>query len=240
MTSAAPSRRAVGPSGGERVALAAIVVIAALGALLWLTAGLSAAAFGDGWPSIRAGDVAHALLALPQHPGEPAAAWPRRLRPGMASPVGFYATLALVLASTGGIAGGAWALLAGRAGPRERHAQAPSAHWAKVTDLRPLTVRGPQPGRVILGRAGRRLVAAEERQSVITVAPAQSGKTTALAVPAILEWQGPVLATSVKTDLLNETHDHRCELGRVMIYDPTKATGYTGSRGASSWSLATA
>ena len=37
---------------------------------------------------------------------------------------------------------------------------------------------------------------------MIVVAPSQSGKTTGLAIPALLEWQGPVLATSVKTDLL--------------------------------------
>jgi type IV secretion system protein VirD4 len=229
MSAAGSSGGSVGPSGGDRLAFAAIVAIAAVGALLWLTTGLSAAAFGDGWPEIRAGDVAHALLALPQHPGDPAAAWPRRLRAGMAPPAGFYATLALVLASLGGIGGGVWALLGGRAGPRERHGEAPSANWAGRRDLRPLVVRGPEPGRVILGRVGRRLVGAEERQSVIVVAPAQSGKTTALAVPAILEWRGPVLATSVKTDLLNETHGRRRQLGRVMIYDPTEATGYSGS-----------
>ena len=37
------------------------------------------------------------------------------------------------------------------------------------------------------------------------VGPTQSGKTTALAVPAILGWPGPVLAASVKTDLLRDT-----------------------------------
>ena len=35
--------------------------------------------------------------------------------------------------------------------------------------------------------------------------PDADGKTTGFAVPAILEWQGPVVATSVKTDLLRET-----------------------------------
>jgi type IV secretion system protein VirD4 len=37
---------------------------------------------------------------------------------------------------------------------------------------------------------------------VIVIAPTQSHKTTGLAIPALLEWEGPVLATSVKTDLV--------------------------------------
>ena len=37
---------------------------------------------------------------------------------------------------------------------------------------------------------------------MIVVAPTQSGKTTGLAIPALLEWQGPVVATSIKSDLL--------------------------------------
>ena len=61
------------------------------------------------------------------------------------------------------------------------------------------------PGRLTLGLVDGRLVAAEPRQSVIVVGPVQTGKTSGFAVPAILEWQGPVVATSVKTDLLRET-----------------------------------
>ena len=46
--------------------------------------------------------------------------------------------------------------------------------------------------------AGRRARPSRWRWS----GPTQSGKTTALAVPAILGWHGPVLAASVKTDLV--------------------------------------
>ena len=49
------------------------------------------------------------------------------------------------------------------------------------------------------------LVGAERAQSVVVVGPTQSGKTTALAVPAILDWEGPVVAASVKSDLLRDT-----------------------------------
>jgi type IV secretion system protein VirD4 len=57
------------------------------------------------------------------------------------------------------------------------------------------------------------------------VGPTQSGKTTALAVPAILGWQGPVVATSVKTDLLAATEAWRRGLGNVWCFDPASATG---------------
>ena len=45
------------------------------------------------------------------------------------------------------------------------------------------------------------LLATEARHSVLVVGPTQSGKTSGLAVPALLEWSGPVIATSVKDDL---------------------------------------
>ena len=69
----------------------------------------------------------------------------------------------------------------------------------------PFAFANRSPGRLTLGLVDGRLVAAEPRQSVIVVGPVQTGKTTGFAVPAILEWQGPVVATSVKTDLLRET-----------------------------------
>ena len=78
--------------------------------------------------------------------------------------------------------------------------------------------------------------------SAIVIGPTQTGKTTGFAVPAILEWQGPVLATSVKSDLLRETLAARSALpgADVWIYDPTgstglPATGWTPLAGCESW-----
>jgi len=77
-----------------------------------------------------------------------------------------------------------------------------------------------------LAGAGRRaLLATEARASLAVLGPTQSGKTTALAVPAILEWQGPVVATSVKADLVADTLGWRGRLGPVWLYDPTSTTG---------------
>ena len=87
-------------------------------------------------------------------------------------------------------------------------------------------------GRLVIGRAGRRLLAAERAHSLIVFGPTQSLKTSGLAVPAILGWEGPVLATSVKTDLVGHTIGHRRGCGTVAVYDPTGSTGL----GTASWS----
>jgi type IV secretion system protein VirD4 len=89
------------------------------------------------------------------------------------------------------------------------------ARWASKRDLRPLHVSGPQPGRLTLGRHGKRLVAGEGRASVVIVGPSTTSlKTTGFAIPALLEWEGPVVATSVKSDLLLTTIERRRSLGR--------------------------
>jgi type IV secretion system protein VirD4 len=100
------------------------------------------------------------------------------------------------------------------------------ARWASRRDLKALGVTGPQLGRVILGRHARRLIAAEERASVVVVGPSTiSLKTTGFTIPATLEWDGPVVVTSVKSDLLLTTIERRRELGKAMVFDPTGATG---------------
>ncbi len=106
----------------------------------------------------------------------------------------------------------------------------PSA-WARKRDLRLLLLaRGvsredPPVGRLVLGRVGRRTIASERAQSLIVFGPTQSHKTSGLAVPAILGWEGPVIAASVKTDLLEHTITHRRTCGEVLCFDPTGSTG---------------
>ena len=93
--------------------------------------------------------------------------------------------------------------------------------WANRRDLLPLLVRQVPGDRIVVGSHGRReLVAAERRQSVLVVGPSQSGKTSGIAIPAICAWDGPVLATSVKADLLEHTLEQRRRRGRVAVYDP--------------------
>jgi type IV secretion system protein VirD4 len=74
--------------------------------------------------------------------------------------------------------------------------------------------------RLTLGRDRGRRVYAERRQALVAFGPPQSGKSAGLAIPALLEWRGPAVASSIKTDLLGATLSRRRALGRVFVFDP--------------------
>ncbi len=71
-----------------------------------------------------------------------------------------------------------------------------------------------------------------DRGAIVVLGPTRCGKTTALAVPAILEWDGPVIALSVKSDLMGATIDARRRRGDVKVFDPGDAT----SEDTAAWS----
>jgi type IV secretion system protein VirD4 len=75
-----------------------------------------------------------------------------------------------------------------------------------------------------------RLLAAEDCHSVLVFGPTGSYKTSALVIPAVLEWSGPLVATSVKPDLLRATIAHRARLGQVVIIDPLGASGMAAAK----------
>ena len=126
------------------------------------------------------------------------------------------------------------------AASRSAHARTKPARFARSSDLRGLLARRPIPGRITLGRRGRRLLAIEPRHSLLVIGPPQTGKTAGLAIPAILEWPGPVLVTSSKPDVLEITRSARIARGEVMVYDPISdpraSIGWTPLAGASDWS----
>jgi type IV secretion system protein VirD4 len=107
----------------------------------------------------------------------------------------------------------------------DRPSRPATSGWARRRDLRALAVTRPTPGRLTLGYARRTLLAAERRASLVVLGPSQSGKTRGLAIPAVLDWDGPVVATSVKTDLVRDTIAGRMARGPAWVYDPTGATG---------------
>lgn len=74
--------------------------------------------------------------------------------------------------------------------------------------------------RITLGRLGKRWVTAAPRASVALFAPTLSGKTTAFMVPRVLEWDGALVATSAKADLVRLTMAHRAQQGPVYVFDP--------------------
>jgi type IV secretion system protein VirD4 len=104
--------------------------------------------------------------------------------------------------------------------------------------LRHLLVPGPRRGRIILGRRdrirdrllGRLYLAVEQCHSVLAFGPPGSFNTHGLVIPAILEWQGNLVTTSIKPDVPRATCAHRASLGAVWVYDPLGLSGVPGAR----------
>ncbi|NYH55292.1 type IV secretory pathway TraG/TraD family ATPase VirD4 [Nocardiopsis arvandica] len=87
---------------------------------------------------------------------------------------------------------------------------------------------------VFLGRDpadGHKRVWSSQSDSVGIIGPPRYGKTAGLIIPSLLYWDGPVVCTSTRGDLLRATGDRRRHLarpgGRVHLYDPlgTEALG---------------
>ena len=192
---------------------------------VWLWGGLAGLLFGRGWPHAGAGDLLEVLERLPARLGSPAAAWPTAARGRLPGATGFYAALALMLSFAIAlvlVVRRATALLGPRPGGN-------GARWATGSELRMLKrARRGQTTRLALGyHRGRRLYA-EHRHAVVAFGPPQSGKSSGLAIPALLEWPGPVVASSIKSDLLAATFHRRNALGRVFVFDPFELSGGTG------------
>jgi type IV secretion system protein VirD4 len=156
---------------------------------------------------------------------------------------GFYAALGIL---TG--AGSALGLLARRTGDvlAGRNGvllgAGAGARWARAGELRVLRrrARSRRTGRLVLGRHGGKLLYAEQRHALVAFGPPQSGKSAGIAIPALLEWNGPAVASSIKTDLLAATAARRRTLGDVLVFDPfelTQTPAHTWSplHGATTW-----
>jgi type IV secretion system protein VirD4 len=205
-------RRESGPSDLAMVALIGIAV--AVGTAVWLWGGVAGLLFGSGWPRIGAGETFAVVVRLPGSIGDPARAWPVAARGRLPGTAGLYGALALLVVGALALATaisrtGAAAILRGRS---------EGARWARRGELRPL--HGAGDGRLALGRGGGRLLYTEQRHALVAFGPPQSGKSAGLAVPALLEWDGPAVASSIKTDLLACTASRRRELGEVFVFDP--------------------
>jgi type IV secretion system protein VirD4 len=210
--------------------------------MLWLTGQVAGYIHSGRWPEVSLSEMGSVVVKVPRHPLDPASAWPKPARELLPGPVLFWATFVILLA----VFATAWVYLTaalrsarrrmGRAIVVERSSQpadqvSPTG-WARPQLFRELYVRAPTPWRVTLGRVNGRLVAAEPLQSVIALGPTQSLKTSGLTIPAVLEWDGPVLAACVKPDLIRSTIGRRWQKGEVFLYDPAGSTGME----ANTWS----
>ncbi|MFL6269387.1 MAG: hypothetical protein ACJ75A_04370, partial [Actinomycetes bacterium] len=200
-----PAVRREGPL--DQLLLIAIAVLLGATFMLWLTGQVAGFVNSGHWPKVSLPEMGVVMTKVPRHPLDPAAAWPNGARQLLPGPVLFWATFMILLA----VLAAAWVYLSaalrsarrriGRSIVVERQTapadQVGPAGWARPQLFRELYVRAPTPWRVTLGRVNGRLVAAEPLQSVIALGPTQSQKTSGQVIPAILEWDGPVLAAGV-------------------------------------------
>lgn len=206
----------------------------AIASVLWLWGGLAGALFGSGWPHVGVGQLLGIAVRLPSRIRNPGGAWPAGARANLPGAGGFYAALAVLAAAGSVLAFGA---------VQVAHGAGAGARWAKEGELRPLRrgVRARRSGRLVLGRRGIRLLYAEHRHALVAFGPPQSGKSAGIAIPALLEWNGPAVACSIKTDLLAATVARRRALGDALVFDPfglapqTPSHTWSPLHGACTW-----
>ncbi len=197
-------------------------------------------------------DVTHLVTNLPKHLGNPRAAWPATF-PGdrLTGPIPFWAATALTWIASLILVFVVAKTFSGVRVGQQRTARFGAPAWSREatrTDIAPLIVKAPSPGRTIIGIAQGKLIATEDRSQklrgrqnnnprrgdrggVLVVGPARSGKTV-IAIGAILEhdW-GPLIASSVKTDLLAATIKRRQALDDVAVFDPLETSKGFGNIG---------
>lgn len=222
------------PSGQGTEGWFPVVVLGFGGVAGVAWAGASLAAALASQTSVAFADAGYALFRLPSNVSDPAAAWPEPTRSAMPGPVLYWACQLIVVAAAAALGFGAWRLWKHvNSEPRGPLGVEAEAGFASRRDLAGLTVRSPEPGRLTIGTSNGRLLACEPQASLAVVGPTGCGKTAGFAIPALLEWKGPVIATSVKSDLLAATITHRGSANRkVWVYDPTGSSGFK----ASGWS----
>lgn len=159
---------------------------------------------------------------------DPASAYPARARALMPGAWGFWSTAALVTTALAGAftAMGRFAeirMSRPAADQRWWHLRGRRPHeFGRYRTLRELIVPGASPDRIIIGYFARpkvRLAITASVQMAVLAAP-RTGKSSGLVIPALLEHEGPVVTTSVRTDIAEHTIDRRRRLGRVFVWDP--------------------
>ncbi|MGA9920663.1 MAG: type IV secretory system conjugative DNA transfer family protein [Candidatus Dormiibacterota bacterium] len=73
---------------------------------------------------------------------------------------------------------------------------------------------------VRLGKHHRRTVWLPSDEHLLALGPTGSGKSSGLAIPALLEWPGPVVVTDPKGELVRTTSAYRRTLGEVAVFAP--------------------
>ncbi|MBK6016653.1 type IV secretory system conjugative DNA transfer family protein [Streptomyces sp. MBT53] len=224
-----PSPRTSTPSTttGTDFLLYLLIGIAGLGmaggSLAWLFGNLANAVAGsDPWAAFQ---PTNALL-------HPERAWPHLARPAVLTSC--YLLPTAMLAAAAVLGAHLWLRVRrnpnGLADQRDLADLLPKKIAAKAIDLRP-SLKGTKPKAVVpndrgvlLGtlKPGSTEVRSSWEDVLLAIMAPRSGKTSGLAIPAILRAPGPVLLTSNKAarDAFTATLDERSRVGTVWTLDP--------------------
>jgi len=226
-TPAPRSAGAFGASGDlDDKALIWIIPVVALASLPLVVGHVAALVVNGDAPSYALVDAPGVLGRLIGEPGDPTGAWAPVNTGGAVPGAGAYwATFAIVAVIVGLVSLLVWAAV--------RPPAKAASGWGSPDDQRGLWLGRKEAGRLLLGTAGGHRLAVRERHSVLVVGPAHAGKTTGMVVPAVVEWEGPVLVAATKGHLVDDTIGWRSRHGDVHVYDPAATTRYHRS----GWSL---
>jgi type IV secretion system protein VirD4 len=212
--------------------MVAVLAAAMLGGILagiaWLVPTVAAWAHSGRFARLGVIDALAALIHGRLWSGDPASAYPPGPAALMPGARGFWIAGALtligILAGLGGLARAVEVRMSRPAADRrwwQLRGRRPH-EFARYRTARELMVDGPAPDRVVVGRFGRpgSLVAVTGSAQIAVLAAPRTGKSSGLVIPAILEHRGPVVTTSVRTDIAEHTIDRRRRIGRVWVWDP--------------------
>jgi len=203
--------------GGLILGFSALCWVAALGTLLLTGHDTSAVAF-DRSPRF-------VVRLLDGH--DPGTAWSAAY-PGAASLTGWLFWLMISALALAGLAGTV-VVLRWTGGASSRRSD--PATWATRRHERRLAVpRDPGQRRWRLvagrGRASGRILAGHDCVSAVAFGPNGSGKTTSLIIPNVLDWDGPVVLTTAKSQDLAPLIRARAARGPVWVIAPGGAPGH--------------
>jgi len=233
--------------GIEKLGMVALFVFIGLLMVVWTGAQL-ATLMVHGHPLHTTFEQAgKAMIALKDHMGDPRSAWLPEQQAQLPGPALYWISTVVATIAGIGVAYVGWKVFRDPTeslDQRRRAGVSAQGRLAKPMELRPLLIRRPVPGRFVLGRVGRRLIATEaagfgkrRRQSssgpgaVMPVGPSRSGKTTNI-INGVFEWRHPAVLVSLKNDFLDTTGTWRGTLGDVKVFDPSGVTG----RESATWS----
>jgi type IV secretion system protein VirD4 len=227
-----------------------LVVCAGLATLVpWVCAMLVGWVHSGQLPRLGMQEAMQTALSREFWSGDPAAAYPRDVQRLLPGGWGFWTTAALMLTLLVASVAAAAREIEARMGQavadrRWYHlflGRRPQS-FGRYRSVKALVVDAPRADRVIVGTIGKppALLAVAGDVQIAVIAAPRSGKTSGCVVPAVLEHDGPVLTTSVRTDVVKATRSRRERMGETFVWDPFGDDSHSWDplQGCEAWSHA--